>query len=153
MMHSRMSQLFRSASLALLIAAGSLPTSAQQQGATTNVVVPPLVNFSGVLADVNGKPLTGVVGVTFYLYQEQQGGTPLWMETQNVYADKTGHYKVMLGSTTSTGIPAELFANGEARWLAVQPQGEAEQARVMLLSVPYALKAGDAETPESSQPG
>jgi len=146
MTHSRMSQLFRSASLALLIAAGSLPTSAQQQGSTTNVVVPTLVNFSGVLKDSSGEPLTAVVGVSFYLYNEQQGGTPLWMETQNVQPDKTGHYAVMLGSTTSQGLPVELFAAGDARWLGVQAQGQPEQPRVMLLSVPYAIKAGDAET-------
>jgi len=50
----------------------------------SNTVVPQLVNYSGVLTDINGKPLTGVVGVTFALYQDSEGGTPLWMETQNV---------------------------------------------------------------------
>jgi hypothetical protein len=35
-------------------------------------------------AEVNGKPLAGVVGVTFYLYKDQEGGAPLWLETQNV---------------------------------------------------------------------
>ena len=37
-----------------------------------------------VKLDANGKPLTGIVGVTFYLYRDQQDGSPLWMETQNV---------------------------------------------------------------------
>lgn len=36
--------------------------------------VPTMVNFSGSLTDLNGKPLTGIVGVTFALYREQQGG-------------------------------------------------------------------------------
>ena len=31
----------------------------------TNAAVPRLVNFSGTLTDLNGKPLTGVQGVTF----------------------------------------------------------------------------------------
>ena len=58
----------------LMILLGSLFSAAQQTVATnTNVMVPPLVNFSGVLTDGNGKPLTGVVGVSFYLYQEEQG--------------------------------------------------------------------------------
>jgi hypothetical protein len=105
-----------------------------------------MVNFSGVLTDVNGKPLTGAVGVTFYLYQDSQGGAPLWMETQNVQADKAGHYSAALGSTSGQGLPANLFASGEARWLAVQIHGQAEQPRVLLMSVPYALKALDAET-------
>jgi hypothetical protein len=123
-----------------------LPMAAQTAGSSTAVAqVPPLVNFSGVLADVNGKPLTGVVGVTFSLYQEQHGGSPLWLETQNVKAGKTGNYTVALGSTSSQGLPANVFAMGEARWLGVQPQGQEEQPRVMLMSVPYALKALDAE--------
>ncbi len=122
-------------------------TQAQQTVATaTNAVVPPLVNFSGVLTDVNGKPLTGMLGVTFYLYKDQQGGSPLWLETQNVQPDKTGHYSVLLGSTSSQGLPANLFASDEAHWLGVQVQGEEEQPRVLLVSAPYALKAGDADT-------
>src|SRR5271154_7177027 len=127
-------------SLVLSLAAqtsGNSPASAQ---------VPPLVNFSGVLTDINGKPLTAAVGVTFSLYKDQQGGAPLWLETQNVKPNSTGHYTVTLGSTTSQGIPANIFASGEARWLGTQVQGQAEQPRVLLVSAPYALKAGDAET-------
>jgi predicted RNA-binding Zn-ribbon protein involved in translation (DUF1610 family) len=115
-------------------------------GQPAGAIVPPLVNFSGALTDGSGKPLNGVVGVTFYLYKDSQGGSALWMETQNVQPDKAGHYKVMLGSASAQGLPAELFASGEARWLGVQAQGEKEQPRVLLLSVPYALKALDAET-------
>jgi hypothetical protein len=69
----------------ILLLSGVLPAIAQQSiGTPNNAVVPPLVNFSGTLTDVNGKPLTGVVGVTFSLYKDQDGGAPLWMETQNV---------------------------------------------------------------------
>jgi hypothetical protein len=88
-----------------------LPVLAQQSPSTAaKAAVPPLVNFSGVLTDVNGKPMSGVAGVTFYLYKDQEDGTPLWMETQNVEPDKSGHYSVMLGSTSSSGLPADLFA-------------------------------------------
>jgi trimeric autotransporter adhesin len=131
----------------LLLTCCVLPIAAQQRAAASaNVAVPPMVNFSGVLTEVNGKPLTGVVGVTFNLYRDSQGGAPLWMETQNVQADKAGHYSAALGSSTSQGLPASLFASGEARWLGVQAQGQAEQPRVLLMSVPYAMKALDAET-------
>ncbi len=108
--------------------------------------VPPLIQFSNVATDVNGKPLTGIVGITFSLYQEQQGGSPLWLETQNVQPDQTGHYTVLLGSTTSQGLPTSIFASGEAHWLGVQVSGLEEQPRVLLVSSPYALKAADAET-------
>lgn len=42
----------------------------------------------------------------------------------------------------------DLFASGESRWLGVQANlpGEVEQPRALLVSVPYALKAADAET-------
>jgi hypothetical protein len=109
-------------------------------------IVPPVVKFGGVLTDASGKPVTGTVGVTFALYKDQEGGAPLWMETQNVQPDKTGHYSVMLGATSSHGLAGDLFVSGEPRWLGVQLQGQAEQARTVLMSVPYALKAADAET-------
>jgi hypothetical protein len=131
----------------VLLICFAVSLSAQQAApAAAGVVVPPLVNFSGVLTDVNGKPLTGITGVTFSLYAEQNGGAPLWLETQNVQPDKNGNYTAQLGSTTSQGLPSSLFVSGQARWLEVQPQGQEPQPRVMLLSVPYALKAGDAQT-------
>jgi len=105
-----------------------------------------MVKFSGVLTEVNGKPLTGTVGVTFSLYKESESGTALWVETQNVAPDKSGHYSVALGSTSSQGLPGDLFVSGEARWLEVQAQGQAAQPRTLLTSVPYALKAADAQT-------
>jgi hypothetical protein len=131
--------------LCLLLICCALPLMAQQ-AATSETAVPSLVKFTGTLNDLNGKPLTGTVGVSFFLYKEQAGGAPLWMETQNVQADKAGRYSVHLGDSKSTGLPLDLFSSGEARWLAVQPSGQPEQARTLLLSVPYALKAHDAET-------
>jgi hypothetical protein len=135
------------ASAALILLLSSWLSGAQQTLSTnTNIAVPPLVNFSGALTDINGKPITGIVGVTFLLYKDQRGGSPLWMETQNVQPDTRGHYTVMLGSTSSTGLPSDIFVAGEAHWLAVQIGDQAEQPRVLLVSAPYALKAGDAET-------
>ena len=108
--------------------------------------LPRLVKFSGTLKDSNGNPLTTITGVTFALYSQQNGGAPLWLETQNVQPDKSGHYTVMLGSTKPDGLETELFVSEQAQWLGIQPQGQEEHARVLLVSVPYALKAGDAET-------
>jgi hypothetical protein len=92
--------------------------------------------------------MTGVTGVTFSVYKEQQGGTPLWSEIQNVPLDEGGRYGVLLGATQGSGLPIELFTSNEPRWLGVQAQvgGEEEQPRVLLVSVPYALKAADADT-------
>jgi hypothetical protein len=108
--------------------------------------VPRLVRFSGTLLDERGNPRSGIAGITLLLYREQTGGAPLWIETQNVTLDAKGHYIVLLGAGKSEGLPMDLFASGEARWLGVQAEGQPEQPRALLLSVPYALKAADAET-------
>jgi hypothetical protein len=136
----------RSLSLFLLMFCLSAAAWSQEASTGSVAVVPTLVNYSGTVRDLNGQPLTGVVGVTFALYKESQGGSALWLEAQNVQPDKTGHYSVTLGSTTSEGLPSDLFAAGEARWLGIRIEGQEEQPRVLLLSVPYALKAADAQT-------
>jgi trimeric autotransporter adhesin len=136
----------RTLSRSMLLFFLSAVALAQQASIDSATVVPTLVNFSGVVRDLNGKPLTELVGVTFSLYKEAQGGPALWMETQNIQPDESGHYSAALGSTTSEGLPSDLFAAGQARWLGVQIQGQSEQPRVLLLSVPYALKAADAQT-------
>jgi hypothetical protein len=45
--------------------------------------VPPLIQFSNVATDEGGNTLSGVVNITFSLYNGQRGGEPLWTETQN----------------------------------------------------------------------
>lgn len=142
-------QTWRGVMLLCLFVTGCLfPAVAQQSTVpgSTRVIVPPFVRYSGVLKDVNGNPLTGVVGVTFSLYNDSQSSVPVWTEVQNVYPDNAGHYSVILGTEKSTGLPTDIFISGEGRWLSVHAEGQPEQSRVLLLSVPYALKAADAET-------
>jgi hypothetical protein len=136
----------RAAVLLIIISFVAVVAAAQQPAENSSISVPHLIPYSGVARDLNGKPLSGTVGITFLLYQHEQGGTALWLETQNVQADARGQYSVQLGATLPNGVPNDLFVSGEARWLAVQIAGQAETGRVMLLSVPYALKAGDAAT-------
>ena len=95
---------------------------------------------------MDGKSVSGAVAVTFSIYSEQDGGAPLWIETQNVTADAKSNFTAQLGVTKSEGLPLDLFSTGEARWLGVRVNGGDEQPRVLLLSVPYALKAADAAT-------
>jgi hypothetical protein len=86
--------------------------------------------------------------MTFSLYELQGGGSPLWTESQTVQVDAQGRYAVLLGASEPEGLPLELFTSGKALWLGVQSQasGAAEQPRVLLVAVPYALKAADADT-------
>ena len=128
----------------------SVPLFAQDQVAqqsTTTTSVPNLIRYGGVLKDANGAVLPSqTLGVTFSIYKEAEGGVSLWHETRNVVTDISGQYNVLLGSTMSEGVPVELFADQEQRWLSVQVQDQPEQARVLLVSVPYAFKAHEAET-------
>ena len=113
--------------------------SAQTNPGVTRSAVPSVVRFTGTL------PLPpGDVPVTFGLYREETGGDPLWTETQAVPIDAGGRFAVALGS--GAALPDGLFAAGEARWLDVAVEGLAPQPRRLIVSVPYALKAADAET-------
>jgi hypothetical protein len=131
----------------LMVLLCGLFSAAQQSATAANATVPPLIPFSSVASDEGGSSLSGVVNISFSLYAGQHGGAPLWTETQNnVQLDATGHYSVQLGITQPNGVPTTLFTTGEARWLGVRIAERGEQPRVLLLSVPYALKAGDAAT-------
>ena len=132
--------------LLLPLAAQTSPAQTISAEASTTVQVPPLIRLSGTLNLPSAASPSNVVNVTFALYKEETGGTSLWQETQNVEVDAAGHYAVLLGTTQSEGLPIELFTSGQAQWLGVRQQGEPEQTRIMLVSVPFALKAGDAET-------
>jgi hypothetical protein len=131
----------------LLLSVSCAALHAQQAASAASANgVPRLVSFSGKLTDAQGKPSPDVAGITFAIYKDRDGGSPLWIETQTVKPDGAAHYTVQLGSTRAEGLPLDLFSTGEARWLGVQVSGQPEQPRVLLLSVPYALKAADAET-------
>ena len=139
--------------VACLFCAANLP--GQQSG-----TVPRLIKFSGEVSPQisqikqikegeDGKSQSpAIVGLGFSLYELQEGGSPLWSESQKVQLDEQGRYTVLLGATQNEGLPLELFTSGKALWLGVQPHlpGAVEQPRVLLVAVPYALKASDADT-------
>ncbi len=149
-----MKRLFLSAAFCALLPLGlqaAQSSSAHQDsevlaGKASANNVPRLIKHGGVLLDRAGTPRAGTVPILFAIYGEQQGGAPLWQETQNVQPDANGRYAVLLGATRD--LPRDIFAANAARWLGVQvlADAEPEQARMLLVSVPYALKAQDADT-------
>jgi hypothetical protein len=134
--------------------AGTPSLVGQDVGTASSSVVPPIIKFNGVMPAPGSQIQTwnsasaGLVTATFSLYEFQEGGSSLWSETQKVQLDEQGRYVVLLGATSSTGLPLDLFTSGKALWLGVQPQlaGAGELPRVLLVAVPYALKAADADT-------
>lgn len=138
---------------------------------STTVQVPRIIRINGTLkmpaadassGDVAQVNVGAAIEVRFALYADETGGDPLWEETQKVEVDAAGRYTVLLGATQPAGLPMELFTTGKAQWLETTRQSELEtarqgqsdalregepaQPRIMLVSVPFALKAGDAET-------
>lgn len=130
---------------AILVLAGSAHCAWAQAASGDG---PRLVRFSGSVTDAGGRAASGETALTFIFYESQQGGAPLWSETQTVRLNSQGRYSIMLGATQTSGLPQNLFTGNQARWIGVQPAlpGVAEQPRVMLAGVPYALKASDAES-------
>jgi len=126
----------------------AFPMRAQQRASSSSAATtwPHLVRFDGTAKDLNGNPLSGVIGISFALYSDQNGGAALWLETQNVQTDGKGRYTALLGATKPEGLATDLFTSEQARWVGVQISGQAEQPRILLLSVPYAFQAGDAAT-------
>ena len=77
----------------------------------------PVIDDSPDRKDHGGKLIMGVAGATFAIYSEESGGSPLWMETQNITADAEGSYAVQLAATKPQGLPLDLFSSGErAGW-------------------------------------
>jgi hypothetical protein len=104
--------------------------------------VPQSMRYSGAAQNRAGDTVEAV----FRIYASQEGGEPLWSETQRVTVGRDGGYTVLLGAGTGGGLPQSVFADGQARWLAVSMERGPDEPRVLLASVPYAMKAGDAET-------
>ncbi len=125
---------------------GLLSTAAPASSQTSTGTVPRVISFNGQVLATSGAPRTGNVLLTFGLYEDQTGGTPLWTEQQAVSLDSQGRYAVVLGSMTQGGLPSDAFVSSQARWLGVAVDAGQEQPRFMLVSTSYALKAADADT-------
>lgn len=120
---------------------GTQPNPAMQ--ANSDLPAARTLNLRGQLRAHEGEQPTGVLGVLFAIYDQQEGGTPLWQETQNVEVNKRGRFKAQVGSTKREGIPPELFQTEKPLWLGtlVLLPGEVEQPRVRLVDTRDGLVA------------
>ena len=93
------------------------------------------------------RPVTGVASVTFAIYAEQDGGTRAVDRNTKRPRRRQRPLQCLLGARNRrTASHRELFGTGQSRWLGVTIARSPEMPRVLLASVPYALKAGDADT-------
>ncbi len=114
--------------------------------------VPQTMSFSARIAD-NGRPVTGSHTVKFAFW-DCDGSAPLtcvdpanvlWSETQTLTVSD-GVVTTVLGADTTTPnpLPAAIF-NGGPLFLEVTFDGTAFSPRMAVHSVPYALRAAEAD--------
>ena len=113
----------------------------------SEVSVPRVVRFDGVFVPADGHAAE-VETVALAVYANATGGTPLWEETQAVRVDAQGRYTLLIGAMSAEGLSPDVLAGTEPRWLEARfaRAGGTGPARVLLTSVPYALRAADADT-------
>ena len=106
--------------------------------------VPELVRYTvAVPADLR-EAAPRQFSVTARIYAGDLGGSPLWSERLEATPDANWRISLLLGSTNP--IPPSVFAFNSARGIRLPFDDGAETARAALISVPYALKARDADT-------
>lgn len=125
----------------------SLPLAVHAEDATeeTRNRPPTRIPISGFLQTVTGESRQGEVTLVLSIYEDRDSAEPLWSEEQTVILREGGRYEVALGGTSAEGLASELFSANAARWVGIAEKHDLEQPRFMLVSVPYATKALDAE--------
>ncbi|MBI5514774.1 MAG: hypothetical protein HY909_13445 [Deltaproteobacteria bacterium] len=119
--------------VALALALACAPREAGAQ-------VPQTLVHQGRLLTPAGAAVTGMLMVTYRIYDAPTGGMALWSETHSLTFDD-GYFSVALGSMSM--FPSTLF-NGRPRFLGVTVGTDPEMTpRELVASVPYALMAGD----------
>lgn len=111
------------------------------------------LQFRGVLKDSDGNRLKGIVGVLFAIYEQKEGGAPVWQEVQNVELNERGVFTALVGSTNEEGIRPELFGPEKTLWIGMQvlQPGEVERPRTRLVSGPDGLRAIRIVIPDASE--
>lgn len=105
--------------------------------------VPQRLGYQARLLKADGTPATGVLEISFAIFDTETGGKQFWSEKQKVGLSD-GYYATFLGSASSpAGFPAGTF-DGSERYLEISIGGEPLKPRQRVASVVYALMATDA---------
>ncbi len=104
--------------------------------------VPGQINYQGYLTDDVELPIDADMDMLFSIYDAEIGGTEVWSEGPTTVHVKAGVYNVILG-WSSPLAPADLDG---PRWLEVIVEGEYLAPRDRIVSVLFAIEAGNADT-------
>jgi hypothetical protein len=98
------------AALAISLSVVSVMAQAPVNFSAAQSSVPRLIRCSGLLKDANNNPVSGNVNLTFSIYKDQDGGTSLWSEKQNVEADAQGSYSACWARAAAQAYPWNCLA-------------------------------------------
>ncbi|MBM4342799.1 MAG: proprotein convertase P-domain-containing protein [Deltaproteobacteria bacterium] len=129
--------------LALLVGVALAPC------ATPVHAVPQTVTVQGALSASGGPVADGAYVLQVSIYKDATAPTPLWTEGPLLAVTKGGQFAVTLGDKAA--LAAEVVAQmGATPFIGVKVEPDPELARVALRSVPFALRAGVAESVDCS---
>ena len=121
--------MFSSRTIGLTLCLGVLIATTGAEAAT-----PDLMNFQGQL-DTGGVAFDGTANMTFAIYSQANGGSPLWTETHSSVHVSDGLFNVILGSDTAL---TDATFSGADRWLGIKIDSDPEMTpRTRLTSVAY----------------
>lgn len=118
--------------------------------------VPDKINYQGVLrkGDESRFP-AGIQNVKFQMYNQVDASAAVWGREIAVLLDSNGLFNVTLsddvGSALTNGVLSRVLADSAQLFLGLSVgSGEEIKPRQELLSVPYAMLAGDVKTASSN---
>ncbi|MCP4582310.1 MAG: hypothetical protein GY839_11910 [candidate division Zixibacteria bacterium] len=111
--------------------------------------VPSTIGYQGRLLTADGEPFDGNLSISFSIFDAEEDGTELWIETQDVFVVDS-FFDVFLGSVTPLDLTV-FGAPADELFLQVQVLGELPMSpRLRFGSVPFSSAAqgvrGDIET-------
>ena len=120
--------------------------------ASAQATVPERMHYQGYLTNAQGEAVhcpdalscpDQSFAVTFRLYDQAEGGDPIWVETHHSVSVVRGTFDVALGDVN----PLEAAKVTDPAWIGVEINGAGEMSpRQRLVSSAFALRAGNAES-------
>lgn len=115
--------------------------------AAASQAAPGLINYQGRLTDLNGRPISSQVNVTFTFWSAPTGGVQLggFSDTDAVTPSSQGLYSTFIGDEGGVQVPPSIFSAAQV-WLNVRVGNENLLPRKRFSSVAYALQSDQATT-------
>ncbi len=143
-MMSKILQRFPSWSLVLTMTLVAFASLAGSREALASA--PSVLGVTGAITSSGGAAPDGAYDLTFALYKDQSGGTPLWFEGPLTVGIKNGMFSANLGVTKA--LPPSVMAS--AAWVGIAVGQEPELARKQLTSVPFSVRTIVSESVDCS---